>query len=98
MLPNKQRVIDITTVPDLRQILEEIKRMRRSYILRAEGQDVGILMPTRSARKRRAKGKVFTKNDPLWGIVGMFKDNGGPTDISTHSDKYLAEAYTELHE
>jgi excisionase family DNA binding protein len=43
------------------------------------------------------KGQPFTFDDPLWDIVGMIDDDG-PTDLSINTDKYLADAYSDLHE
>jgi hypothetical protein len=40
-----------------------------------------------------------SEDDPLWNIVGMVGDEyDGPTDVSANHDKYLAEAYADLHE
>jgi hypothetical protein len=33
---------------------------------------------------------VFTKDDPLWDIVGA-GHSAGPTDVSEHKQRYLAE-------
>jgi excisionase family DNA binding protein len=54
--------------------------------------------PTRRA-VRAHRPKAFTYDDPLWDVVGI-ADSGpdGPTDVSTNKDKYLAEAYADLHE
>ncbi len=52
----------------------------------------------RKQPKAKKTSKVFTKDDPLWNIVGMIKDDGGPTDVSENKYKYLAEAYADLHE
>lgn len=41
--------------------------------------------------------RPFTFDDPLWDIVGMIDDDG-PTDASVNHDKYLADAYGDLHE
>src|SRR6266550_5980135 len=49
------------------------------------------------APRKRQKPKYFTKDDPLWNIVGMFDDPDGPTDVSENKGKYLAEAALDLH-
>ena len=43
------------------------------------------------------KGRPFTEDDPLWNLVGAFRSDE-PTDIASHKDEYLAEAYADLHE
>ncbi len=55
-------------------------------------------IPAKSRPKRHLPAKVFTKNDALWNLVGMLKDDGGPTDVSTRVDDDLAEAYADTHE
>lgn len=47
--------------------------------------------------RQRTRRKVFTENDPLWGMVGMFTADGGPTDVSDNVDAYLAEAHRDSH-
>ena len=34
--------------------------------------------------------------DPLWDIIGIA--DAGPSDLAENHDKYLAEAYADLHE
>ena len=47
------------------------------------------IAPTRRAA---ARGRPFTMDDPLWGIVGIGRSTG-PTDVSENKHKYLADAY-----
>lgn len=44
-------------------------------------------------------GQPLGPNDPLWELAGMF-DAGpdAPTDVATNKDKYLANAYADLHD
>ncbi|MGH2531701.1 MAG: hypothetical protein ACRDJW_05285 [Thermomicrobiales bacterium] len=44
----------------------------------------------------RAVARSTSADDPLWEIVGMIKD--GPSDLAENHDKYLADAYADLHE
>lgn len=39
----------------------------------------------------------FAPGSPLWDLVGFIKTDG-PTDMAENHDKYLAEAYGDLHE
>jgi excisionase family DNA binding protein len=42
---------------------------------------------------------LFTKDDPLWDLVGMLGDeDDGVDDVSSNKHKYLLEAYSDLHE
>ena len=47
------------------------------------------------AGPKRIRGKVFTKEDPLWHLVGIGRS--GQTDVSENKHKYVAEAYADLH-
>jgi hypothetical protein len=77
------------------QAAEAVARNGRRRVVRVRGKAIALVpQPGRV----RARPKVFTKDDPLWGIVGMFKADGGPTDVSDNVDKYLAEAYLDTHE
>jgi excisionase family DNA binding protein len=38
------------------------------------------------------------ENHPLLKLAGVFEDREGKTDIAENHDKYLAEAYADLHE
>jgi excisionase family DNA binding protein len=42
-------------------------------------------------------GKPLDFESPLWDRIG-FIDDDGPTDMAENHDKYLAEAYADLHE
>lgn len=97
MVRKERRVIDIGANPALLRIVREMQDTQQSYILCEDDREVGVLSPSKPASTRRAKGKVFTKADPLWDIVGILKDDGGPTDVSTNVDKYLADAYSHTH-
>ena len=92
--------IDISTNPELRRIVEEVRESQESRILRFEHEDIAILSPIRRPTKRRVlKGRPTSAEDPLWKIIGMA---AGPddqvTDVSANKDKYLAEAYVTTHE
>jgi excisionase family DNA binding protein len=43
-----------------------------------------------------AQGHIFTFDSPLWDLVGVIED--GPTDLAENHDKYLADAYGDLHD
>jgi hypothetical protein len=47
-----------------------------------------------AASKRRRRGRVFTKDDALWEIVGIVQATG-VHDVSSNVDRYLAEAYED---
>lgn len=100
-MSRKARIINISEVQslvDFLRLAEEVQKTKEPTVLRRDGEDLVELRPAKPAKKAGARGKVFTKDDPLWDIVGLLKDDGGPTDVSANVDKYLAEAYADTHE
>ena len=91
------RRIDITRIPELLELVEEMQRAgQRGYLCR-DDQPVAILTPVgerpakeRPARLRRRRRPVLD-DDPLFDIVGM-SNEPGPTDVSSNKHKYLAQA------
>jgi hypothetical protein len=53
--------IDISTMPDLARLAEEVARTRTPRVLRRGDEDIAVLSPARP--KRRPKGKRVTEND-----------------------------------
>jgi hypothetical protein len=96
--------IDISRVPDLKRLVDAVRESGKPYALQDGVETVAVLGPApkeqrRSVSPRRPsrRSRVFTKDDPLWNIVGLIKDDDGPTDVSSNVDKYLAEAYLDTH-
>lgn len=88
--------IDITNVPELLRIAEEVQASREPRLLRRDSEDVAILRPVRRASTRRLpRGKPFTQDDPIWNLQGVGRS--GLTDVSANVDTYLAEAYLDSH-
>jgi excisionase family DNA binding protein len=61
----------------------------------------GVIKPSFSGIDPRFVGKSEEwplENHPLFKFAGVFEDPGGKTDIAENHDKYLAEAYADLHE
>jgi len=82
--------LDISHVPELRRLVEEVRAADRVRVLQVDHEDVALLVPARGAK--RARGTVTDAADPLWRIVGLAHSEG-PGDVAEQVDKYLAEAY-----
>jgi excisionase family DNA binding protein len=54
------------------------------------GHPVAGLSPVAS------EGHIFTFDSPLWDLVGTIEE--GPEDLAENHDKYLADAYADLHD
>lgn len=53
------------------------------------------VVPTTESDEEAGEAGVLTFDDPFWNLVGIMKD--GPPDLAANHDKYLAEAYADLH-
>lgn len=94
--------MDVSKIPDLLRIAEEVQSSGQTRVLERDGEELAILKPAKRAsvasRARRKTG-IITKDDPLWNIVGMADRPGDPvSDVSENKHKYLAEAYADTHE
>lgn len=89
------KAIDISNMPELLRIVEEVRATHEPRVLKRDNEEVAILTPTRPAKKRIPRGKPFTKDDPLWNLVGIGRSGLG--DVSENKHKYLAEAYLDYH-
>jgi hypothetical protein len=66
--------IDITDLPELRRIVEEVRATRQPRVLRAGNEDVAVLTPLLPARSRRRRGKTKEDYDAALGAFGGWKD------------------------
>lgn len=90
-MASELRPIDLKCAPPLSELVEDVRKTNRPRIIRADGEDVAVLMPAPKGRNPR-QGKAFTKDDGLWSVVGI-GESTTPTDIAMEKDAYLAEAY-----
>jgi hypothetical protein len=96
--------IDISNASDLKRLVEAVRLSGKTHALQEGAETAAVIRPvakkeaTRSRRSgQRRRSRVFTKDDPLWSIVGMFKADDGPPDVADNVDTYLAEAYLDTH-
>lgn len=99
---------DVGDLPDVARLAHDVAKTGKRHVLTENGAAIAVLSPARQRRRaakaeavaeakpkvvRKRRNGVFTMDDPLWNIVGMFDDTEGPTDVSSNKHKYLAEAY-----
>jgi antitoxin (DNA-binding transcriptional repressor) of toxin-antitoxin stability system len=85
-------ILDIRTIPQLREVVDEVRRTGRPVAIQEDGEEIARIAPARPPRRRRAlRGKPITADDPIWKIVGMGRSEG-PGDVSENKYKYLVEA------
>ena len=75
------KTIDISNVPELLRLVEEVRSTNEPCILRQENEDVAIVRPLkRPSRPRIPRGKPFTNNDSIWNLKGIGRS--GVSDVS----------------
>ena len=83
--------IDISSIPELLSIAQEVRRTNESRILKQESEDLAMLTPIKPVAKRSVRGQPTSADDPLWKLIGI--GHSGKGDISANKHQYLAEAY-----
>lgn len=87
------RPIDISGMPELLKLAAELQATQQPVVLRRDSEDVAIVSPT--PRKTRAKrGRAFTKDDPLFRLVGI-GSSGIPGGVSGRKHEFLLEAHRQ---
>ena len=91
------KYVDITNVPDLLRIAQEVQTSREPRVLRRDNEDIAVLVPAKSSRARRAtRGKVLTREDPLFDLIGIGQSEI-PGGVSGKKHEYLLEAFRQQH-
>ena len=83
--------IDISRIPELLRIAQEVRSTNEPRILQQESEDLAMLTPIKPVAKTNPRGKPTTADDPLWKLIGI--GHSGKSDISENKHKYLAEVY-----
>ncbi|HYU21360.1 MAG TPA: hypothetical protein VEQ11_21970 [Chloroflexota bacterium] len=85
--------IDISNLPEVLHLAEEVERRQAPRRLKRGDQDVAILAPVEKAPSgkkptRRRDGRTGP-DDPVWKLIGLVHSEG-PGDVSENKYKYLA--------
>jgi hypothetical protein len=83
--------IDISRIPELLSIAQEVRSTNKPTVLQQDSEDVAMLTPLTPVAKRRIRGQPTSADDPLWKLIGIGQSGKG--DISENKHKYLVEAY-----
>lgn len=89
-MQKEARSIDISHIPELLRLAEEVKASKRPAVLTREGEELAVVQPAPDAPPKRRKAGVITTNDPLSQLVGTLASEE-PTDASKKHE-YLAHS------
>lgn len=65
---------DISTIPELQQFVEEVRRSHEPRILRVGTEDMAILMPIEESGKRRRKIRTTEDREAFLATAGGWAD------------------------
>lgn len=88
--------IDITHKVELLQLVEQAQSAHQPLVLSKGSEDVAILRPVKRSTKRVTAGRVLTREDPLFSLVGIGQSNI-PSGVSGKKHDYLLETYRQQH-
>lgn len=78
--------IDISNVPDLLRIAEEVQTTKKPHMLRRDNEDLAVLMPVTSRRHKDMRTKTKADYEAFLAAAGGWK---GLVD----TDKLIADIY-----
>jgi hypothetical protein len=55
--------IDVTNTPELLRLAEEVRRSGRARVLRRDREDLAVVIPISTAKRRARKTKTYTRED-----------------------------------
>lgn len=80
--------VDVTNVPELLRLAEEVRASGRPLVLRRGGEELARIVPARPARHGRLKQKKLTEED----VAAFRAAAGGWADFDV--DAFLKDVYT----
>jgi hypothetical protein len=83
--------IDISNIPELLSIAQEVRSTNESRILQQDSEDLALLSPVTPKKRSKAKAQPVTSEDALFRLIGTGK-SGIPGGISGKKHEYLARA------
>ena len=91
-MAKEPRHIDISSIPELLKLVQELRQTNAPTILQQEREDVALLSPVPAKKRAKAKAKPVTSEDALFRLIGIGK-SGIPGGVSGKKHEYLARAY-----
>jgi len=90
---------DISSIPEVLQLAEEVDASQTPPLLTNGDRVVAILTPADSSAERLDPHQTVSRRRPdsLLNIIGI-GESSGPSDVEQHELEYLAEAYEARHD
>jgi hypothetical protein len=84
---------DVNALPDLARLAHDVAASGEQQVLTENGAALAVVSPAVPRRRRAARPRPLTHDNPIWEIVGAISADVG-SDVSANVDRYLAEAYS----
>ena len=91
-MAKEPRHINISSIPELLKLVQEVRSTNEPSILRQESEDVALLSPVPAKKRAKIKAKPVTGDDALFRLIGIGR-SGIPGGVSGKKPEYLARAY-----
>ena len=91
-MAKERKRIDISSIPELVKLAQEVRSTNEPSILQQESEDVALLSPVPTKKRAKTTGKAVTSDDALFRLVGIGK-SGIPGGVSGKKHEYLARVY-----
>lgn len=73
-MTSKLHIVDVTDVPELRAIADEVRRTGEPHVLQADGDNLAIISPTRKTGRRRQRSRTPEDRAAFRASAGGWKD------------------------
>jgi hypothetical protein len=91
------RHVDVSSIPELLRLVEEAQARDEPCVLRRGNEDIAVLLPVKQgAVKRAPRGRVLTREDPLFDLIGIGASDI-PGGVSGKTHEFLLDAYRLHH-
>jgi len=91
VMTHESEAVDISDQPELVRLAEEVRSSQRARVLRRDGEDLAMLTPVEAPKTRSRKKGAFTREDPLFGLIGI-GDSGVEGGFSWRKKEILARS------
>lgn len=85
--------INVSSVPELLRIAEEVRASGRPRLLRRDDEDLAMVVPARPARRSPSRARAVTEDDALFRLIGI-GETDVPGGISARKHEFLGRIRT----
>jgi hypothetical protein len=84
--------IDVSTIPDLLRVAEEVHTSKEARLLKRNDEDLAVIVPISPGAHAGRKSGIVTRDDALFRMIGSGR-SGIPGGISGRKYDYFRRAF-----